>query len=109
MAGQRQRPAMGLIANLDSGSQYAAGPCRVLLDAWGMPESMGRKGCCNDNAPMESFFHTFKVEIVHQSRFASRAETRREPFDHLEGYYNRRRLHSALGYRTPEQAERLAA
>ena len=74
-----------------------------------MRQSMGRKGCCYDNAPMEIFFHTLKVEIVHQGRFASRDEARRELFAYLEGYYNRRGLHSALGYRTPEQAERLAA
>ena len=74
-----------------------------------MRHSMGRKGCCFDNAPMESFFHTLKVELVHRERCASREEARRELFAYLEGYYNRQRLHSALGYRTPEHAERLAA
>jgi putative transposase len=58
---------------------------------------------------MESFFHTLKVELVHQGRFASRDEARCLLFAYLEGHYNRQRLHSALGYRTPEQAERLAA
>jgi putative transposase len=109
MAAQRQRPAKGLITHSDRGSQYAASSYRGLLEAWGMRQSMGRKGCCYDNAPMESFFHTLKVELVHQSRFASRDEAKRELFAYIEGYYNRRRLHSALGYRTPEQAERLAA
>ena len=74
-----------------------------------MRQSMGRKGCCFDNAPMESFFHTLKVELVHRERFASREEAKRELFADLEGYYNRQRLHSALGYRMPEHAERLAA
>ena len=58
---------------------------------------------------MESFLHTLKVEPVHRERFASREEAKRELFAYLEGYYNRQRLHSALGYRTPEHAERLAA
>jgi transposase InsO family protein len=124
LAAQRQRPAKGLVAHSDRGSQYASGPYRALLEGWGMRQSMGRKGCCFDNAPSafgrshgvmsakltgESFFHTLKVELVHQGRFASREEARRELFAYLEGYYNRQRLHSALGYRTPEQAEQLAA
>ena len=58
---------------------------------------------------MESFFHTLKIELVHRERFATREAARRELFAYLEGYYNRQRLHSALGYRTPEQAERMAA
>ena len=70
---------------------------------------MSRTGCCYDNAPMESFFHTLKVELVHQSHWAKRDEARRDLFAYIEGYYNRRRIHSAIGYKTPEQAERLAA
>jgi putative transposase len=58
---------------------------------------------------MESFFHALKVELVHRQRFATREEARRELFAYLAGYYNRQRLHSALCYRTHEQAERLAA
>ena len=109
MAAQRQQPTKGLIIHSDRGSQYASKPYRTLLEGWGMRQSMGRKGCCFDNAPMESFFHTLKVELVHRQRFASREEAKRELFAYLEGYYNRQRLHSALGYRTPEHAERLAA
>ena len=109
MAAQRQRPTKGLIAHSDRGSQYASGSYRALLEAWGMRQSMSRKGCCYDNAPMESFFHTLKVELVHQERFATREAARRELFAYLEGYYHRQRLHSALGYRTPEQVEQRAA
>jgi Integrase core domain len=58
---------------------------------------------------MESFFHTLEVELIHRERFATREAARRELFAYLEGYYNHQRLHSALGYRTPEQAERRAA
>lgn len=71
--------------------------------------SMSRTGCCYDNAPMESFFHTLKVELVHQRRWATRDEARRDLFADIEGYYNRQRIHSALGYITPEQAERNAS
>ncbi len=70
---------------------------------------MSRTGCCYDNAPMESFFHTLKVELVHQRRWATRDEARRDLFAYIEGYYNRQRIHSALGYITPEQAERNAS
>ena len=70
---------------------------------------MSRTGCCYDNAPMESFFHTLKVELVHQRRWATREEAKRELFAYIEGYYNRARIHSALGYMTPEQAERHAS
>ncbi len=109
MAAQRQQPAKGLVAPSDRGSRYASKPYRTLLAGWGMRPSMGREGCCFDNAPMESFFHMLKVELVHRERFATREEARRELLAYLEGYYNRQRLHSALGYRTPEQAEQLAA
>jgi transposase InsO family protein len=58
------------------------------------------------NAPVESFFHSLKVELVHQRCWATREEARRDLFGYIEGYYNRQRIHSALGYLTPEQAER---
>lgn len=69
---------------------------------------MSRTACCDDNAPMESFFHTLKVELVHQRRWATRDDARRDLFADIEGSYNRQRIHSALGYLTPEQAERTA-
>ena len=108
MAIQRQRPSAGLICHSDRGSQYAAEAYhRQLADIQAIP-SMSRAGCCYDNAPMESFFHTLKVELVHQRRWVTRDEARRDLFAYIEGYYNRQRLHSALGYITPEQAERNA-
>lgn len=58
---------------------------------------------------MESFFRTLKVELAHQRQWATRDEARRDLFAYIEGYYNRQRIHSALGYRTPEQAERTAS
>ena len=70
---------------------------------------MSRTGRCYDNAPMESFFHTIKVELVHHRRWATRDDARRDLFAYIEGHYNRQRIHSALGYITPEQAERNAS
>jgi transposase InsO family protein len=106
MAAQRQRPAEGLICHSDRGSQYAAEAYARQLTAMKATPSMSRTACCYDNAPMESFFHTLKVELAHQRQWPTREEARRDLFAYIEGYYNRRRIHSALGYRTPEQAER---
>ncbi|WP_425429081.1 IS3 family transposase [Azospirillum thermophilum] len=103
MAIQRQRPAVGLIQHSDRGSQYASRDYRDLLQAAGMRQSMSRKGCCYDNAPMESFFHTLKVELVHRTRFETRDQARREVFAYIETYYNRQRAHSAIGYITPNR------
>src|ERR1700720_3854093 len=85
MAIQRRRPGAGLIHHSDRGSQYAAGDYRDILQAATIVQSMSRKGNCWDNAPMESFFGTLKTELVHQRE------------------YPRRRIHSAIGYITPEQ------
>ncbi len=109
MAAQRQRPAEGLICHSDRGSQYASEAYGKQLVGMKAKPSMSRTACCYDNAPMESFFHTLKVELVHQRRWATHEEARRDLFAYIEGYYNRRRIHSALGYRTPEQAERQMA
>lgn len=109
MGGQRQRPAAGLVCHLDHGSQYAAEAYRKQFAGMKDFPSMSRTACCYDKAPMESFFHTLKVELVHQRRWATRDEARRDLFAYIEGYYNRQRIHSALGYTTPEQSEREAS
>jgi transposase InsO family protein len=109
MAIQRRRPGPGLIHHSDRGSQYAAAGYRQVLDAADMVQSMSRKGNCWDNAPMESFFHTLKTELVHHAAYPTREAAKRDLFAYIEGYYNRQRLHSALGYLTPEQAELQAA
>ncbi len=75
------------------------------FDAGSLAKMESRTGNCYDNAPMESFFHTLKVELVHQCRWATQAEARQALFGYIEGYYNRHRMHSALEYLTPEQAE----
>ena len=86
MVAQRQRPAPGLAHHSDRGSQYTAGGYVDHLTAIGATASMSRTGNCYDNAPMESFFHTLKVELVHQCHWATHAEARQVLFGYIEGY-----------------------
>ncbi len=104
MALQRCRPPWGLIHHSERGVQYASGPYRDVLERHGLQPSMSRRGTCLDNAPMESFFASLKTERVHQAPFLTRAEARDAVLDYIEVVYNRQRLHSALGYRTPAEA-----
>ena len=103
MAIVRQRPAPGLVHHADRGVQYAAHGYRIRLRHHGMVCSMSRKGDCWDNAPMESFFATLKGELVEEADYETRDEARADLFQYIEGFYNQRRLHSGLGYLTPEQ------
>ena len=109
MATQRQRPGAGLVHHSDRGIQYACGDYQAALDQAGIIPSMSRRANPLDNAPMESFFHTLKTELVHHRAYATRNEARRDLFAYVEGWYNRQRLHSALGYRAPAETERKAA
>ena len=88
---------------IESG-QYAAEPYRKVLKRNGIEQSMSRKGNCLDNAPMESFFGSLKTELVHRTSFPTREAAKRAIFEYVEAFYNRQRLHSALGYRTPAEA-----
>ena len=74
-----------------------------------MTQSMSRKANCWDNAPVESFFGSLKAELISGQRYPSREAAKRDLFSYIESYYNRVRLHSALHYITPEQAQRQAA
>ncbi len=85
-------------------AQYASGPYRAVLERHGIQQSMSRRGNCLDNAPMESFFASLKTKCIHEARFRTRAEAKAAVFDYVEVFYNRQRLHSALGYRTPAEA-----
>ena len=105
MAIQRQRPRPGLLLHSDRGCQYALAEYRRALKSHGFVQSMSRKGNCWDNAPIESFFGSLKAELVHEQHYPTREAAKRDLFAYIEGYYNRQRLHSALGYITPEQAE----
>ena len=75
-----------------------------MLERHGITPSMSRRGTCLDNAPMESFFASLKKEHVHQARFRTREEAKAAVFDYVEIFYNRQRLNSAIGYRTPVEA-----
>jgi putative transposase len=109
MAISAQRPGVGLIHHSDRGVQYASADYRKLMQSAGLRASMSRKGDCYDNAPMESFFHTLKTELVHHRRYATRAEATRDIFAYIEGFYNRTRRHSAIGYISPIEMELKAA
>ena len=105
MAVGRRRPAPGLIHHSDRGSQYACKKYRKALVSHGMICSMSTKGDCRDNAPMESWFHTLKTELVNHRDYRSRNQARADIFQFIEIFYNRSRRHSFLGHMTPAQGE----
>jgi putative transposase len=106
MAVSRRQPAKGLLHHSDRGSQYASADYQQQLAQAHMTVSMSRKGNCWDNAMTESFFATLKTECANQP-FMTRTQARTAIFEYIEVFYNRQRLHSALGYLSPEQFERL--
>ena len=101
MALRQRQPSPGLIHHSDRGVQYASGAYRDLLAEHGLVASMSRRGNCYDNAAMEAFWSSLKNELVHRRRFLTREEARIAIFDYIESFYNRTRLHSALGYQSP--------
>jgi transposase InsO family protein len=101
----RRRPGSGLMHHSDQGSQYTSTEYRDALSQLGITVSMSRKGNCWDNAVAESFFATLKNELVHRRRWRNRLELRTAVFEYIEVFYNRRRLHSSLDYRTPAEVE----
>ena len=105
MAIQQRCPAPGLIVHSDRGTQFASAAFRQVLAAHRLIASMSRKGNCYDNAFIESFWSSLKYETVYHQRFATRAEARCAIFDYIESFYNRTRLHSALGYQSPVSFE----
>jgi putative transposase len=105
MALEQRRPDKGLLHHSDRGVQYASQNYRDTLEAGGVEASMSRKGNCYDNATMESFWSTLKHELVYRSRFATRAQARQCIFEWIEVFYNRTRLHSSLGYKSPVDFE----
>jgi transposase InsO family protein len=101
MALKRRTPLEGLIVHSDRGVQYASQKFRAELDLHGFRSSMSRKGDCYDNAPMESFFGSLKVEEVYKTKYMTLEEARIKIFDYIECFYNRKRRHSSLGYVSP--------
>lgn len=108
-ASQRRRPGPGLIPHADRGSPYAAGDDRTIPQGANIMHSISRTANCWDNAPMQSFCGTLKTELVPQHASPDREAARRDLVADSEGSCNRRRSHAALGYITPEQADRKSA
>lgn len=100
-----RRKFPGVVLHSDRGSQYCAYSYQVMLNNQ-LICSMSGKGCCYDNAVMESFFHTLKVELVHDENYQTRQIAKRSIVEFIECYYNRQRRHSAINYMTPMQYER---
>jgi transposase InsO family protein len=97
----------GVIFHSDRGSQYTSAAFGELCDDLGVTQSMGATGVCWDNAAAEAFFGTLKRELANRRRWATRADARRDLIRWIEGWYNRRRLHSTLNYNSPVETEDL--
>ena len=102
---QRRRPGLGLLHHSDRGCQYTSAEYRSRLAELGVTVSMSRTGNCWDNAVAESFFATLKSELVYRRRWRSIIDLREALFEYIEVFYNRRRLHSSLDYKTPAAVE----
>jgi len=98
-----------LAVHSDRGVQYCAAAFRRHLSDHGIRQSMSRKGDCWDNACAEAFFASLKTELIGERIFLTREQARREIFEYIEVFYNRQRLHSYLGYLTPQEFERSSA
>jgi putative transposase len=101
MALWHRKMPTGVIVHSDRGSQYCSAAYQKLFRKYRLTCSMSKKGDCYDNAAMESWNHSFKVEAVHGERFATRSEAKYQVSEYIEVYYNRKRLHSKLGYLSP--------
>ena len=107
MAIKQRKPSWGLLLHSDRGSQYASYCYQVLLSKKSIRCSMSRKGNCWDNAVMESFYRTLKVELIYQKKYETRIESQRDIFEYIEIFYNRERLLSSIGYNSPEEYEKM--
>ena len=101
MALWRRKMPKDVIVHSDRGSQYCSFAYQRLLRSNQLLCSMSKKGDCYDNAAMESWDHSLKVKAIHGERFATRENAREQVFEYIEVYYNRKRLHSTLGYLSP--------
>jgi len=106
--GREQVEGKELTAHSDRGVQFASEAYRSRLLAVGIKASMSRKGNCYDNAYVESFFHTLKTELIYRTEFVTREEAKKAIFEFIEVWYNRERLHSSIGYKSPVEFERMA-
>jgi transposase InsO family protein len=106
MALLKRQPAAGLIHHSDRGSEYASTSYQMVLQEQNIQASMSNTGDCYDNAMMESFWATLKEECCGQTIFVSRNEAKAAIFEYIEVYYNRKRIHSSLGYMSPFEYEK---
>jgi transposase InsO family protein len=106
MALSHRQPAEQVMLHTDRGVQYTSAEFRQSVAGAGATASMNRRANCYDNATMESFWSTLKLEMIHRRKFLTRRQAEHAIFDYIETFYNRRRLHSSLGYKSPEQFER---
>ncbi len=107
MAVRNRDVKQGLVFHSDRGVQYACNEFKSLLSKNKMRQSMSRKGNCWDNAVAESFFKSLKCEMVYLRKFPDKRAAKLEVFSYIEGFYNIKRTHSALGYKTPAQMEQI--
>ena len=105
MAVWRRKPPRGLIVHSDRGGQYCSHAYQKLFVTHGLVCSMSKRGDCFDSVAMESWNHSFKVEAIHGEKLTTRALTKNVVFEYIEIYYNRKRLHSTIGYESPEAFE----
>ena len=108
MAVIRRGAPRGLLFHSDRGVQYTSGQFQRMSNAHGFLQSMSRRGNCWDNACAETFFKTLRAELIRERIYGSRQEARQAVFEYLEVFYNRKRLHSYLGYLSPAEYEQLA-
>jgi len=107
MALKQRKLSSDLLLHSDRGSQYASELYQTLLERSGILCSMSHKGNCWDNAVMESFYRTLKVELIYQKKYETRRQAQRDIFEYIEIFYNRERLHSSIGYCSPEEYEKM--
>ncbi len=107
MAYKRQKPGKGVVHHSDRGVQYASLEYQALLKKYDMVGSMSRKGNCYDNACIESFHGILKHELVYQTKYISREDAKKSLFEYIEFFYNSKRIHSTLGYHTPNEFEQM--
>lgn len=103
-----RKPKSGLIFHSDRGSQYASRDFKKILRNYQIVSSMSRKGNCWDNAVAESFFRTIKTELIYHCRYKTRKEAKKDIFEYIEVFYNRKRIHSSIGYISPMEFEMAA-
>lgn len=105
MALEKRHFPEGVVVHSDRGSQYCSHRYRRILEINKLQGSMSRRGDCWDNAVAESFFHTLKTELVNQTKYQTRSTARQDIFTYIEGYYNNKRMHSAIDYQVSNEFE----